>query len=158
MINLYTVAWCLKHWLWYQICQGVSPSLATWLPVTLRGQNWDIFTLTASLIIISSILDNQPLVNVWWINELVRCSACLCPYEVNDTPSAVFCSTSEEVFETLKHRTQLIVILNNYRSPFIMYVSKWNLINKTNKQAKYNQRDTEIRNKLTVTRKEGEAG
>ena len=29
---------------------------------------------------------------------------------------------------------------------------KWNLINKTNKQAKYNQRHcTEIKNKLTVT-------
>ena len=31
----------------------------------------------------------------------------------------------------------------------------WNLINKTNKQAKYNQ-DSEIKNKLTVTR--GEVG
>ena len=33
---------------------------------------------------------------------------------------------------------------------------KWNLINKTNKQAKYNQRHTEIKNKLTVIR--GEEG
>ena len=32
---------------------------------------------------------------------------------------------------------------------------KWNLINKTNKKANYNQ-DTEIKNKLIVTRAEGE--
>ena len=32
-------------------------------------------------------------------------------------------------------------------------IYKWNLINKTNKQAKYNQ-DTEIKSKLTVTREE----
>ena len=34
---------------------------------------------------------------------------------------------------------------------------KWNLINKTNKKAHYNQ-DTEIKNKLIVTRAEGAGG
>ena len=34
---------------------------------------------------------------------------------------------------------------------------KWNLINKTNKQAKFNQRH-EIKNKETVTRGEGRGG